>query len=398
MFKLRQTGTHADYQTEFERVSNRVTGLSREALKNCYISGLRTDVQNELALHKPGSLHEACALAKLIEDKLQPTGKPKLLPYPKTTSNSWTPPTLSAANNNTPSTSNPKQPPLLPLPNKTTSSLPITKLSPEAIAQRRKEGLSFQCPERFSPGHKCAPPQFLLVVDYEDQEPEPTAPEPPTDDNHPKIMSLSEAAFFGIASNRTLRVTGYIMGKPVHILVDCGSTHSIIKPQVASNLQLQIQPVTPFAVMVGNGQFIQCDGYCPEVSFQIKKINFQIPFFILPVEGADVVLGISWLRTLGRLSADFSIPEMSFTKDGKTCTLTAESLSHQVTSSSLHTFIKHDSIASLHAMFMTHIPTTEPTLLQHPDPQIHALLHSFHKLFEPPHDLPQTESMTITFL
>ena len=92
LFKLRQTSTVTEYQTEFERVSNRVTGLSREALRNCYISDLRQDIQNELALHKPTTLHDACSLARLIEDKLDLNNKPKTPFYPNKSPTNWQPP------------------------------------------------------------------------------------------------------------------------------------------------------------------------------------------------------------------------------------------------------------------------------------------------------------------
>lgn len=46
LFKLQQTSTVSIYQTEFERISNRVNGLSQQSVKNCFVSGLRQDIQN----------------------------------------------------------------------------------------------------------------------------------------------------------------------------------------------------------------------------------------------------------------------------------------------------------------------------------------------------------------
>ncbi|GJW15095.1 retrotransposon gag protein [Tanacetum coccineum] len=45
LFKLCQTSTITAYQTEFERLSNCVVGLSPQALLDCFISGLRHDIQ-----------------------------------------------------------------------------------------------------------------------------------------------------------------------------------------------------------------------------------------------------------------------------------------------------------------------------------------------------------------
>lgn len=70
LFKLRQTTTVIAYVTEFERLSNCIVGLTTEALLNCFLSGLRKDIHQELTILRPTSLHQAIGLARLIEDKL----------------------------------------------------------------------------------------------------------------------------------------------------------------------------------------------------------------------------------------------------------------------------------------------------------------------------------------
>nr|GFB97886.1 hypothetical protein [Tanacetum cinerariifolium] len=73
LFKLKQDGLVATYQTEFERLSNCVVGLPHTALLNCFMSGLRPDIQQEIAIYHPTTLHQTYGLAKLIEDKLAAT-------------------------------------------------------------------------------------------------------------------------------------------------------------------------------------------------------------------------------------------------------------------------------------------------------------------------------------
>lgn len=79
LFKLQQTGTVSDYQREFERLCNRVIGLPQPAILDCFISGLRLEIQHELAILHPTSITQAIALAKLVETKLQAS---KPLPFP----------------------------------------------------------------------------------------------------------------------------------------------------------------------------------------------------------------------------------------------------------------------------------------------------------------------------
>ncbi|GJT97471.1 ty3-gypsy retrotransposon protein [Tanacetum coccineum] len=142
--------------------------------------------------------------------------------------------------------------------------------------------------------------------------------------------------------------------------------------------------------MVGNGQFIHCYEYCPDVTLQLQKTKFTILFFVLPVEGADVVLGISWLGALGTITADFSVPQISFVKDGNHCTLRGEPRTQQVSSSSLSTMLKHDFIASIHTLTMEPTPPIQNPSDTIVDPNITAILDLFQPVFEIPYTLPPT--------
>lgn len=62
--------------------------------------------------------------------------------------------------------------------------------------------------------------------------------------------------------------------------------------------------------MVGNSSQLDCSGLCPQVPITLQDHLLYIPFYLLPIEGADVVLGMKWLRILGPLLADFSIPKI----------------------------------------------------------------------------------------
>jgi len=79
LFKLRQNGTVFDYQTQFEKLGNRVLGLPAEAIMNCFISGLQPEIRNELAIQKLHTISQAIGVAKLIEAKHKDS-KPK---YPR---------------------------------------------------------------------------------------------------------------------------------------------------------------------------------------------------------------------------------------------------------------------------------------------------------------------------
>ncbi|GKB73615.1 ty3-gypsy retrotransposon protein [Tanacetum coccineum] len=68
--KLLQTGTVAQYQSEFEKLMNRVTDISENLLISFYVSGLKPNLQRELLVAKPTNLGDAFALARVTEARL----------------------------------------------------------------------------------------------------------------------------------------------------------------------------------------------------------------------------------------------------------------------------------------------------------------------------------------
>ncbi|XP_058776595.1 uncharacterized protein LOC131650912 [Vicia villosa] len=401
LFKLKQTGSVVEYQATFEKLGNQVVGLSSEAIINCFISGLLPDIQNEIALHKPTSISQAIGLAKLIESKLRES-KPKIqkafsTTFPRPTSN---PSTLF------PSPTTPK-----PVPQNSPPKLPIKRLSSAQIQERRAQGLCFNCDDKFIPGHRCSAGKFLLLL-VDDEDPDSSPPIVTIDEqivdaaqinnSDETYFQLSPQAANGHFSPKTLKFNGLINGLAVIVLIDTGSTHNILQPRIAQHLKLPTNPIPNFAVMVGNGSKLLCSGLCPKVPITLQNTLFTIPFHLLPIEGADVVLGMEWLRTLGPLMADFSIPKISFTYQNHDITITGDPKilpTHSTYNQFCH-LLHTDSIASLHLLLyqplsppqdsnstssnqnpLSTLPTTIPT-------QIRNILQSFPSVFQTPRGLP----------
>ncbi|GJW42435.1 ty3-gypsy retrotransposon protein [Tanacetum coccineum] len=323
LFKLKQTSSVAAFQTEFERLSNCVVGLPTTALLNCFISGLRSDIQQEIAVYKPTTLHQTYGLSKLIEDKLAAnesqvasSSRPPFISH--TTQTTTIQPTLTP-------------PAILPNPAKQTTPLPTRRLSPEEMQTRRSQGLCFRCPERFYPGHRCNPPQFLLLGNDEplpltsDIEAQTNLEEYSGDIQPHQFLALSAAALHGTTCPLAIRITGHINGHTVTVLVDSGSSHNIIKPCLVSLLHLPFDSQPSFPVMIGNGTFLHCTGQCPNIDLRLSNTPFSISPYVFPIEGADVVLGMSWLSALGPVKADFSVPQLTFNHLDKQVTLRGES-------------------------------------------------------------------------
>nr|KYP49883.1 hypothetical protein KK1_028383 [Cajanus cajan] len=226
LLKLKQTSTVAEFQQRFEKLSNRVFGLSPVTLRNCFISGLTPAIQHELAILRPVTVHQAMGLARLVEDKLRDS-------KPKFSSRFSPPPTTDIPSSvSHPSSSSHATP---------TPSFPIKKLSNAQMQDRRSKGLCFNCDENFYPGHKCTQTQFLLLL-AEEESHIVDQPSTPCEDINtmlienqplPIHLQLSPQALTSQPSPQTLRFKGSIDGLGVTILIDTGSSHNIMQPRIA---------------------------------------------------------------------------------------------------------------------------------------------------------------------
>jgi hypothetical protein len=74
--------------------------------------------------------------------------------------------------------------------------------------------------------------------------------------------------------------------------------------------------VTNFQVLVANGGSIDCGGKCHNIKLSMGEYNLEIPMYVIPIGGVDVVLGIQWLRTLGTISTNYNELFMRFELEG----------------------------------------------------------------------------------
>lgn len=124
-------------------------------------------------------------------------------------------------------------------------------------------------------------PDYAAILDTKTVEPVPLGA------NTPELIHFhrSQAAFSGILSPRTLRVQGKIHELTVTVLVDSWSSHNIIQPRIAKILHLPVVPLTPFSVMVGNGETIKCSGSCDSVPPILLDQLIDVPFFVWRFKG-----------------------------------------------------------------------------------------------------------------
>ncbi|GKC68366.1 ty3-gypsy retrotransposon protein [Tanacetum coccineum] len=120
----------------------------------------------------------------------------------------------------------------------------------------------------------------------------------------------SVVSLTGVPYPHTLRVTDQINGYSVVILIDGGSSHNFIPPEIARALQLPISPANSFPVIVGSGDHLHCKGVCLGIPLRIHDYSAKVDLYLLPIKGAELGLGVQWLHTI-QPNPTYSLQDLS---------------------------------------------------------------------------------------
>ncbi|KAL0329017.1 UNVERIFIED_CONTAM: Retrovirus-related Pol polyprotein from transposon [Sesamum radiatum] len=113
-------------------------------------------------------------------------------------------------------------------------------------------------------------------------------------------------------SHSTMRVTGNVRDKPVHILIDTGSTHNFLDLETVKRLGCKLDSTKSFPVAIANGNKMYSSFAYKNFGWKMQGVPFTADMMILPLGGCDVVLGVQWLVTLGDLNWNFHQLQMEF--------------------------------------------------------------------------------------
>nr|GMC64213.1 Transposon Ty3-G Gag-Pol polyprotein [Ipomoea batatas] len=410
--KLTQQTTVTAYQAEFERLMNKVTGIAEPILLSMFIAGLKPLIRREVQMARPTTLMEAFDLAREYEAKLeeiqaelQPVARSPLRRQQRQIPPANT--TRSAQVITQSSVQDKRETTTLALPPSTqsTSNLPIKRLTPAEMREKREKGICYNCDQRWSNNHRCRTRFLMLMGTGDDDIEDPLLQEDTIVHGQDDIISgdiSSLNSLAGPGNPRSLKLLGEVNGQKLQILIDSGSTHNFVQPKIAEQLQLHALKVTPFRVYVGNGDSLACSHSCKQVPLTLHGTEFLIDFFVLPIRGSDMVLGIQWLRGLGKVEHDYANMSMQFEWKGQQVKLQGNhSLTPQeITLNQLEAPVATREILELYELFLISGPESPPEEnnteksiqeIQLPTdipPEIITILQQHEKLFQAPVTLP----------
>lgn len=199
------------------------------------------------------------------------------------------------------------------------------------MQNRKTKGLCFNCDEKYTPTHKCTNGR-LLPLQWNVDSPKTKDPNnvnfvvelDTTDIAEEHVSKLSPNVMNITQLLDTLSFTDYVMGHSIRNLLDGGSDDRFKQPCLAKFLQLDIQPTQPINVLVGNANSLSMEGYIEALQVTVQGNHLTLPVYVLPIAGVDLILGATWLATLGPYMVDYSAHSIQFYGACKFITLQCE--------------------------------------------------------------------------
>nr|GEY23607.1 hypothetical protein [Tanacetum cinerariifolium] len=252
---LKQTSTIKVYQDEFDALLSKVD-ITESQVVSMFLGGMKnTDIAMMVRMFKPRTLSDTYCLANLQEATNESGIKSKPVytnfrNVASTSSGSYGGGNVTSSNNN---------PLLALLATNQTSNSERKQLNKREYEEKRAKNQCFYCDEKYVPRQKCSGQMFVLEVlttsDGEDDEfsGEECLVEEfrlVSQEQNPQI-SLNDLS--GITNFQTMRVKGQTNRQPIHILMDCGSTHNFLDVQKAKQLGCDLKATCHLQIFVAGG-------------------------------------------------------------------------------------------------------------------------------------------------
>ncbi|XP_048503129.1 uncharacterized protein LOC125498867 [Beta vulgaris subsp. vulgaris] len=377
--KLNQTGTIDDYLDAFENLKGlmlqRNPLLPEQYFLDSFIGGLKPNLKPFVKAFKPTSLNAAVEYARLQHESIQTTRfQPKSNFQPQKPLNLPNPTYNKSALLPTPSVPNPHNH------SSTRNYRPTRYLTPAERAEKQAKGL---CEEEEE--------ELMDLSNTVEDELEMFQKDP----------NISVSALFGNTAYNTMRVTGYIGKKPLHILIDSGSTHNFLDVSLAMKLGCKIDSMPSQSVSVADGNTLSCKSMCKGFQWRLQNTTFQTDALLIPLGGCDMVLGVQWLQSLGTVKWNFQQLRMEFTYNGALHVLRGIHPKAPATvSGASMTKLMQTGVSSIHLCFLklgNNDDTSLISCLAHEvevkPPELELLLTKYQPLFDEPKALPPSRPL-----
>jgi hypothetical protein len=212
-----------------------------------------------------------------------------------------------------------------------------------------RKKLCFSCKDPWVPSHKCMGNGEIHYIEvtadsvFSDEEehdsgstsseeesthaeeqpphrpPTPTGTHPPVVQQPPEQANKWKptkggviATLSGVPKYDTLQIKGTIQGHQAIALVDGGATHNFIDASLVSRRALHTEEFKGFDVAVADGHTVECLDKVLDLEVKLGNYIMRGTFYVVDLADTDVVLGIQWLITMGKITTNYQTLEMGF--------------------------------------------------------------------------------------
>ncbi|XP_057429427.1 uncharacterized protein LOC130722640 [Lotus japonicus] len=432
---LRQKGSVDEFVESFELLSSQVGRLPEDQYLGYFMSGLKPAIRRRVRTLNPGTRMEMMRIAKDVEEELkeedEDDGKKmvKRSGFDRSGQSNWA---GSSANRvglfsrdvtrfSKPGGSIPSR--SMSSVGSTTNSAAslgsstrkgendlrtgssekwkgVRSFQVDEIAERRAKGLCFKCGGKYHPTlHKC-PERSLRVLILGDGETVDEEGEIVMLEGEPEVSEEDEAVveykLMGVLGrmeeHHTMKIEGQVDNVNLLVLIDSGASHNFISPAVTNALGLIITPIASRHIRLGDEHRVVTQGVCKGIKARLGKIEVVIDALVLELGGLDMVLGVSWLSTLGKVVMDWKLLTMQFVHGNQVVKL--QGLGGKGSNHSfLHSFLMDKQYRGGMEWWWSHLNSAEVTNTEVETPrELMETLEEFQEVFRSKIQLPPERS------
>jgi hypothetical protein len=149
LIRLKQYSAVEGYRGKFEAISNRLRGIYDHNKLSCFLSDLKYEIQLPVKMFNLTTLLEAFGLAKSQKEHVL-TGRRNYRSSPLNYSTSNMQKVVVNTGNQGMGSAQ-------------KVVVPIQKIYPFQMEERRKNGLCYNCDSKWSPRHRCVAPKLFII-------------------------------------------------------------------------------------------------------------------------------------------------------------------------------------------------------------------------------------------
>jgi hypothetical protein len=109
---------------------------------------------------------------------------------------------------------------------------------------------------------------------------------------------------------------GVLQGHKVSVLIDGGTSHNFIDSTLLKRRHIPTIEFEGFKVEVVGGINMACDRYIPGMKLTLGRHELVQDVYVMDLLDTNIILGVQWISTLGPITTNYKIMEMSFIEEG----------------------------------------------------------------------------------